>query len=93
MFKELQQLDEKKINYQNRLLISDRAHLVTKFQINQDAENQKKQNIGTTKKGIGPTYAAKINRFGLRVGDLYNWGTFVEKYKRMASFYKFEGEN
>ena len=46
-----------------------------------------KQNIGTTKKGIGPTYAAKIQRYGLRVGDLLDWNVFLEKYKRMASFY------
>jgi len=30
----------------------------------------KKQQIGTTKKGIGPTYQSKAGRFGLRVGDL-----------------------
>lgn len=49
---------------------------------------QAKNFLGTTKKGIGPTYAAKTLRFGLRVGDLYNWPKFGEKYRRMASYYK-----
>jgi adenylosuccinate synthase len=76
MFKELGQLDKHNVNYENRLFLSDRAHLVTQYQIHQDQLNEKKQNLGTTMRGIGPTYAAKINRFGLRVGDLKNWQTF-----------------
>jgi adenylosuccinate synthase len=43
--------------------------------------------LGTTKKGIGPTYAAKIQRYGLRVGDLIDWPGFQTKYTKMASFY------
>lgn len=88
LLKELDQLNQKKIDYKGRLFLSDRAHLITKFQINRDAENEKSQNIGTTKKGIGPTYSDKINRYGLRVGDLNDWGVFVEKFEKMASFYK-----
>lgn len=69
------------------MFISDRAHLITKYQIAQDASFEKKQNLGTTKKGIGPAYSAKIQRFGLRVGDLQNWTDFVERYNKMKSFY------
>lgn len=36
--------------------------------------------IGTTKMGIGPTYASKALRIGLRCGDLADWDLFVEKY-------------
>jgi adenylosuccinate synthase len=43
--------------------------------------------LGTTKKGIGPTYSAKIQRFGLRVGDLKNWDDFLAKYNKMKGFY------
>jgi len=60
---------------------------VTNLQIHQDIENEKIQNIGTTKKGIGPTYSAKINRFGLRLSDLADWTSFTEKYNKMAHFY------
>ena len=55
------------------MLVSDRAHLITQYQIAQDAAFEKKQSLGTTKKGIGPTYSAKIQRFGVRVGDLKVW--------------------
>ena len=87
MFKELSQLDKHKLSYKNRFFVSDRAHLVTKYQLVEDAQHETKQNLGTTKKGIGPTYAAKIQRYGLRVGDLQDWPSFINKYKRMASFY------
>jgi adenylosuccinate synthase len=61
VFEELAQLDRDNVNYDGRLLISDRAHLVTSYQLEQDSKNEgdsKKQKIGTTKRGIGPTYAA-----------------------------------
>jgi len=41
--------------------------------------------IGTTKRGIGPTYASKALRFGLRVGDLQDWKTFQEKYDHFVN--------
>ena len=83
----MSQLDKHKLSYTNRMFVSDRAHLVTKYQLEEDALFEKKQNLGTTKKGIGPTYAAKIQRYGLRVGDLVDWNTFQTKYNKMASFY------
>lgn len=87
MFNELAQLDANKISYKNRMFISDRAHLITKYQINQDSKFQQKQSIGTTKKGIGPTYAAKAHRYGLRVGDIKDWNNFQAKYERLSGFY------
>ena len=36
--------------------------------------------IGTTQKGIGPTYANDANRIGLRFGNLKNWSVFKERY-------------
>lgn len=41
-----------------------------------------KSAIGTTKRGIGPTYASKALRIGLRMGDLADWKTFQEKYNK-----------
>ena len=41
-----------------------------------------KEAIGTTKRGIGPTYASKALRVGLRVGDLYDWSLFETKYNK-----------
>lgn len=87
MFKELSQLDKRNLSYDGRMYVSDRAHIVTDYQLEEDAAHESKQNIGTTKKGIGPTYAAKIQRYGLRVGDLLDWDVFLQKYNRMATFY------
>jgi adenylosuccinate synthase len=44
--------------------------------------------LGTTKKGIGPTYASKANRYGLRVGDLKNWELFQYKFKYMHKIFR-----
>ncbi len=51
----------------NRLYISERAHIILPYHRMIDGLDKK---IGTTGRGIGPTYADKINRIGLRFGDL-----------------------
>ena len=98
LFEELAQLDRNGVDYRGRLLISDRAHLVSDIQIQADGllEQQKGKNaIGTTKRGIGPTYASKALRVGLRAGDLLDWGRFQEKYgqfvKDLSYLYRIEG--
>ncbi|EPI0726120.1 adenylosuccinate synthetase, partial [Campylobacter jejuni] len=60
-------------NLKGRLYISDRAHLNLKHHSLIDIAKEKlkgKNAIGTTGKGIGPSYADKINRTGHRVGEL-----------------------
>lgn len=52
-----------------QLFVSDRAHITLPYHINIDKQNETKEFIGTTHKGIGPTYADKANRQGIRVGD------------------------
>lgn len=70
-----------------RLVISNRASLL--FDIHQtvdgilEAEKNSKA-IGTTKRGIGPCYASKTIRNGLRVGDLLHWETFERKYQALV---------
>ena len=62
-------------NLEGRLYISDKAHLNLPYhsQIDQAKEKLKGDKaIGTTGKGIGPTYAEKISRSGFRMGDLLN---------------------
>jgi adenylosuccinate synthase len=58
----------------SRVRISDRAHLVLQRHLTRDAEREnggKVTKIGTTLRGIGPTYEDKYARFGTRVGDLH----------------------
>lgn len=86
-----QLLDEIKKNedkglrdWKKRLLISDRAHMVFDFHqavdgLQEQQKGQKGQSLGTTKKGIGPTYSTKAARTGIRMADLLNFEQFEEK--------------
>lgn len=58
-----------KIQNKFTLYISDRAHITFPFHIAIDKLNEEKEVIGTTHKGIGPTYRDKAARTGIRVGD------------------------
>ena len=66
------------------LEISDRAHVVFPYHNRIDeAEEQLKgeKKIGTTKNGIGPCYADKVNRIGIRIADLMDRDVFAEKLR------------
>lgn len=93
LFEELTKNEAKGlIDWQNRLMISDRAHLVFDFHQNVDAlqELEKgKKSLGTTKKGIGPAYSSKANRTGIRVSDLLgDFQVFNEKFTHLVEVYK-----
>lgn len=63
------------------LLISDRAHIITPYQILLDSLQEKsrgERNIGTTKKGIGPTYSDKVSRIGIRASDAHDFKTRIQ---------------
>ena len=74
LVKELDELQQRGVKPDGRLFISDRAHVVFPFHrlIDESREQTRSHNdkIGTTKRGIGPTYADKAARVGLRMGDL-----------------------
>lgn len=86
LFEELRDIEKKNINWEGRMLISDRAHITTNAHLGIDANLEKGKKLGTTLKGIGPTYALKAFRSGLRVSDLKNWDRFKEKYAQMSTF-------
>eukprot|EP00640_Fibrocapsa_japonica_P001052 CAMPEP_0113943124 /NCGR_PEP_ID=MMETSP1339-20121228/19191_1 /TAXON_ID=94617 /ORGANISM="Fibrocapsa japonica" /LENGTH=501 /DNA_ID=CAMNT_0000947901 /DNA_START=20 /DNA_END=1525 /DNA_ORIENTATION=+ /assembly_acc=CAM_ASM_000762 len=91
MLKELEALDKAGINWRGRFFISDRAHLVFDFHQTLDGiteERLGRNKIGTTKKGIGPAYASKINRNGVRFGDLRFMNDFEDQVKTMVAAYK-----
>lgn len=65
----------------DNLLISDRAHVVLPFHKEMDAAQESalgKKAIGTTKRGIGPTYADKARRIGVRMADMRDPRIFDE---------------
>ena len=74
LFAELDGLDARGIGTAGRLFVSDRAHLVLPYHKLLDAASEKSQAIGTTGRGIGPAYADKTGRRGIRVGDLRDLG-------------------
>ena len=79
---EVKELEKSGHNLKDRLKISTKAHLImpTHRLIDAAQEAQKGKNkVGTTGKGIGPTYTDKISRTGLRVGDILD--NFKEKYE------------
>lgn len=69
-FQELDGLASKGVDTQGRIFVSDRAHLVLPYHKLLDKAQEGSQKIGTTGRGIGPTYEDKFGRRGLRVGDL-----------------------
>lgn len=86
LWREIEGFGIDKLN--GRLFISDRAHIILPYHIALDRlkEKLKKQDaIGTTGKGIGPTYADKASRVGVRVGELKN---LKELEQKLGSYYK-----
>lgn len=80
--KEITTLEEQGITITPELLlISDRAHVVLPYHRELDAAREAAlgtNKIGTTKRGIGPTYADKANRIGLRLADFQDEATARE---------------
>ena len=99
--KELDKLSLQKVDYKKSLVISRKAHLILPTHKLIDAASEKakgKEKIGSTLKGIGPTYMDKTGRNGLRVGDI-SAPDFKEKYEKLKrkhiqilNFYDFEYE-
>lgn len=82
LIEELDRLQAKNVKVGNNFVISQRAHLILPYHkaIEKAAEQSKGPRlIGTTGRGIGPSYADKMARIGIRVGDLLNPPLFRRK--------------
>ena len=87
---ELDKLKPFNIDIKSRLVISKKAHLILPTHRLLDAASEAskgKNKIGSTLKGIGPTYMDKTGRNGLRVGDIYS-PKFEEKYNQLVEKHK-----
>jgi adenylosuccinate synthase len=83
---ELDKLKPFNIDFKTRLLLSKKAHLILPTHKLLDAASEQakgKDKIGSTLKGIGPTYMDKTGRNGLRVGDIHS-PNFKEKYAALV---------
>ncbi|MEH6408217.1 MAG: adenylosuccinate synthase [Leeuwenhoekiella sp.] len=94
--KELDNLEKFNLDYHSRLLISRKAHLILPTHRLLDAASEAskgKAKIGSTLKGIGPTYMDKTGRNGMRVGDLElddwkdRYAALRDKHIAMIDFY------
>jgi adenylosuccinate synthase len=85
----LQEIEElrqgKLLPLNTKLFISEKAHLIMPYHRSIDQAREARsagQKIGTTGRGIGPAYEDKVNRMGIRVGDLYEEDLFREKLRQ-----------
>ena len=88
--KEINELKEKGINVNSNLYISRKTHLILPSHRILDAASEAakgKSKIGSTLKGIGPTYMDKTGRNGLRIGDIED-DRFLEKYNFLKDKHK-----
>ncbi len=94
--KELDNLNKFDLDYKSKLLISRKAHLILPTHRILDAASEAskgKAKIGSTLKGIGPTYMDKTGRNGIRVGDLEledwkeRYRSLADKHEAMIDFY------
>jgi adenylosuccinate synthase len=81
LFHELEALGSRGVDV-SRLLVSANAHVITAYHRTLDKVTERflgKRQIGTTGRGIGPAYADKINRVGIRIQDLFDEGILRQK--------------
>jgi adenylosuccinate synthase len=97
--KEIDALKNLGVDVKSKLIISKRAHLILPTHRLLDAASEAskgKEKIGSTLKGIGPTYMDKTARNGLRVGDIDSpefknkYNALVEKHKQLLAFYNYQ---
>ena len=89
LLEEIETLKGHGVSVDGRLLISDRAHVVFEYHKKIDAlQEDMKGNakVGTTLRGIGPAYADKTSRIGLRIGELLDFEQFAGHFNRTVEY-------
>ena len=93
---EIEILRKNNIDVENRLLLSNGCPLILPVHIALDKAREIKKGkskIGTTGRGIGPAYEDKISRRGVRLGDLSEQDSLLEKIKELLDYHNFVLEN
>ncbi|WP_326689068.1 MULTISPECIES: adenylosuccinate synthase [unclassified Streptomyces] len=88
LLSELSGLNERGVDT-SKLLLSGNAHLITPYHATLDKVTERflgTRKIGTTGRGIGPSYADKINRVGIRVQDLFDESILLQKVEAALDF-------
>jgi adenylosuccinate synthase len=79
LLNEIDDLKARGFNVDNNLCISQNAHIIMPYHIAIETEEEKSKKIGTTGRGIGPSYTDKIARHGIRAIDMLRPELFREK--------------
>ncbi|KAK4996961.1 Adenylosuccinate synthase [Elasticomyces elasticus] len=90
-FRELEALQKHGLDTADRIFISDRAHVVFDLHKKLDGLEEVelgKGFIGTTRKGIGPTYSTKMSRSGIRISDIFDQEQLETKLRRLESSFR-----
>ena len=85
--KEIINLKEKSIKFNNRFYISSACALILPSHISIDKVRDKKESIGTTGRGIGPAYEDKVGRRAIRFGDLGDEAILKEKVESLVGYH------
>jgi len=81
LLQEIDTLRKKGVYIDSNLIISEQAHVILPYHILLDELRERRRKIGTTGRGIGPCYADKVGRVGIRIIDLLDEEIFAQKLK------------
>ena len=85
--KEINELKEKNVEFDDRFFISSACSLILPSHISIDKVRDKKESIGTTGRGIGPAYEDKVGRRAVRFGDLGNEELLKNKIELLVNYH------
>lgn len=89
LFSELKKLKEQGIDAKDRIRIADNAHILLPYHkiidMKREDNSKDEHKIGTTRRGIGVCYGDKVNRWGIRMGDLFSESFFEKRLPFLLS--------
>jgi adenylosuccinate synthase len=91
LLKEAETLAKQGVDFQGRLHVSDRAHVILPYHLVEERLTEESasaaDHLGTTRRGIGPCYRDKVGRVhGVRIGDLYHPDRFRDHLDRIVAY-------
>lgn len=91
LLKEIETLSGQGVNFEGRLIVSDRAHVILPHHLAEERLTEESSSVadhlGTTRRGIGPCYRDKVGRVhGVRVGDLFHADRFRSHLDRIIAY-------
>ncbi len=89
---EIKELTDNNVSIENKLFISQSCHVILPTHVALDIAHEQslgKSSIGTTGRGIGPTYEDKVARRGIRLIDFFNTDILIKKLEKSMNYHNF----